>query len=58
MCKGKAGLELRQGRHQWRLPGSLRQILPGEGAEKQGKSGQGESPAEQPRARKSARLGL
>ena len=30
--QGKAGLELRQGRHQWRLPGSLRQLLPGEGA--------------------------
>ena len=33
-------------------------ILPGEGAEKQGKSGQGEPPAEQPRARNSARSGL
>ena len=30
--KGKAGLELRQGRRQWRLPGSCCLLLPGEGA--------------------------
>ena len=41
MCKGKAGLELRQGRHQWSLPGSRSQLLPGEGDKKQGKSEQG-----------------
>ena len=31
-CKGKAGLELRQERRQWRLPGSCCLLLPGEAA--------------------------